>query len=428
MVQVEKNKRYALCAGALTACILTACAGNNASMTAGTQEGKTAETTTEYTTEATTEKTAEATTEYTTKAATETVTEPTQPHTQIAGLEWQGYVDLSYAEGFTIEAYKDGYRLITISGDAQYLIVPENGEAPQDLKNDITVINQPVSDIYMAATGTMDMFRSLDALDTITLSGADADGWYIEEAKQAVESGAMLYAGKYSAPDYELILSKNCPLAIENTMILHTPEVKEQLEKLGVAVLVDYASNESHPLGRIEWVKLYGTLLGKEAQAQQIFDAQATTFAEIEEQVQKSDKTVVLFYLTDDGAASVRSPSDYMVKIIETAGGNYVFADLETDGKKTSSITMQMEAFYAGAKSADYLIYNSTIGNEYKTLSALLEQEPLLKDFEAVKENRVWCVPKSLYQESMSAAKLLTDIYAILNEETPQTTCLYHIE
>ncbi len=349
-------------------------------------------------------------------------------HTEIEGLEWQEYVDLSYAECFTIENYAGGFRLITVSDDARYLIVPEGGCAPQGLKNDITVINQPVSDIYLAATGTMDMFRSLDALDTITLSGADADGWYIEEAKQAVESGAMLYAGKYSAPDYELILSKNCPLAIENTMILHTPEVKEQLEQLGVAVLVDYASNESHPLGRIEWVKLYGTLLGKEAQAQQIFDAQASTFAEIEEQVQKSDKTVVLFYLTENGAASVRSPSDYMVKIIETAGGNYVFADLETDGKKTSSITMQMEAFYAGAKSADYLIYNSTIGSEYKTLSALLEKEPLLKDFEAVKENRVWCVPKNLYQESMSAAKLLTDIYAVLNEETPQTTCLYHIE
>lgn len=388
MVRVEKNKRYALCAGVLTACILTACAGDNASMTA----------------------------------------ETTAPHTQIAGLEWQGYVDLSYAEGFTIEAYKDDYRLITISGDAQYLIVPENGEAPQDLKNDITVINQPVSDIYMAATGTMDMFRSLDALDTITLSGADADGWYIEEAKQAVESGAMLYAGKYSAPDYELILSKNCPLAIENTMILHTPEVKEQLEQLGVAVLVDYASNESHPLGRIEWVKLYGTLLGKEAQAQQIFDAQAKTYTEIEQQVQKSGKSVVIFYLTENGAASVRSPSDYMVKIVASAGGTYVFDDLETDGKKSTSMTIQMETFYARAKSADYLIYNSSIGGEYENLEALLKKEALLADFDAVKENHVWCAPKSLYQESMSTGKLITDIYAVLNEETPQTTYLYHLE
>lgn len=391
MVRVEKNRRYRLlscvCVGVI--CVLTACAGNNASEMTGSK---------------------------------------TDVHTEIEGLEWQEYTDLSYAECFTIEKYEDDFRLVTISGETQYLIVPEGRKAPQGLKNDITVINQPVSDIYLAATAVMDMFRSLDALETITFSGTDADGWYIEEAKQAVESGAMLYAGKYSAPDYELILSRDCPLAIENTMILHTPEVKDQLEKLGIAVLVDYASNEPHPLGRIEWIKLYGTLLGKEAQAQQIFDAQARTFAEIEKQVQKSGKTVALFYLTENGAASVRSPSDYMVKIIETAGGNYVFSDLETDGKKSSSVTMQMEAFYAHAKSADYLIYNSTIGNEYETLEALLEQEPLLGDFNAVKENHVWCVPKNLYQESMSAAGLLTDIYAVLNEEVPQTACLYRIE
>lgn len=349
-------------------------------------------------------------------------------HTEIEGLEWQEYVDLSYAECFTIENYAGGFRLITVSDDARYLIVPEGGCAPQGLKNDIIVINQPVSDIYLAATAAMDMFRSLDALGTITLSGTDAGGWYIEEAKQAVESGAMLYAGKYSAPDYELILSKNCPLAIENTMILHTPEVKEQLEQLGVAVLVDYASNESHPLGRIEWVKLYGTLLGKEAQAQQIFDAQAKTYTEIEQQVQKSGKSVVIFYLTENGAASVRSPSDYMVKIVASAGGTYVFDDLETDGKKSTSMTIQMETFYARAKSADYLIYNSSIGGEYENLEALLKKEALLADFDAVKENHVWCAPKSLYQESMSTGKLITDIYAVLNEETPQTTYLYHLE
>lgn len=47
-----------------------------------------------------------------------------------------------------------------------------------------------------------------------------------------MEDGDIIYAGKYSAPDYEMILNENCGLAIENTMILHTPEVKEQMENL----------------------------------------------------------------------------------------------------------------------------------------------------------------------------------------------------
>ena len=79
------------------------------------------------------------------------------------------------------------------------------------------------------------------------LSGTSAENWYLPEAKEAMENGEISYAGKYSAPDYERIVSANCGLAIENTMIYHTPEVKEQLEKFGIPVLVERSSYESDP-------------------------------------------------------------------------------------------------------------------------------------------------------------------------------------
>ena len=118
--------------------------------------------------------------------------------------------------------------------------------------------------IYLVATATMDMFRMLGALPDIRFSGTDASGWYIPEAKEAMENGSILYAGKYSEPDYERIISEGCGLAIENTMILHSPEVKEKLESFGTPVLVDHSSYEAHPLGRTEWIRLYGVLTGKE--------------------------------------------------------------------------------------------------------------------------------------------------------------------
>src|SRR3546814_3255665 len=48
------------------------------------------------------------------------------------------------------------------------------------------------------------------------------------EARAAMEDGKMVYAGKYSAPDYELIVSKNCGLALESTMRSeeHTSELQ----------------------------------------------------------------------------------------------------------------------------------------------------------------------------------------------------------
>ena len=177
-------------------------------------------------------------------------------------LTYTDSTKLEYAQKFTIDNYEGGYSLITITDGGRFLVVPEDKEAPEDLAKDITVLQQPIQNIYLVASAVMDMFVSLDALDSIRFSGTKADGWYIDAAKAAMENGDILYAGKYSAPDYEQILAENCGLAIENTMISHTPEVQEQLDKFGIPVLIDHSSYEPNPLGRTEWVKLYGLLTG----------------------------------------------------------------------------------------------------------------------------------------------------------------------
>lgn len=101
----------------------------------------------------------------------------------------------------------------------------------------------------------MDMFAQLDSMDAISMCGLKEEDWYIPAAKQAMKDGTLLYAGKYSQPDYELLLSQNCSMAIENSMIYHTPEVMEKLGEFGIPTLVEYSSYEEHPLGRVEWVR-----------------------------------------------------------------------------------------------------------------------------------------------------------------------------
>ena len=116
---------------------------------------------------------------------------------------------LDYAQKFSIDRYQDDYALVTITDDSRYLVVPEGKVAPDDLDPDIVVIQQPVQNIYLAASAAMDMFVSLDVLDSIRFSSLKADGWYIDEAKPAMEAGDILYAGKYSTPDYEKIVEQN---------------------------------------------------------------------------------------------------------------------------------------------------------------------------------------------------------------------------
>lgn len=356
-------------------------------------------------------------------------TEAQEKDTDIsAGLTWEKSMELDYAEKFSVDYYTDGYALVTIPEDGRFLVVPEGKEAPEDLAEDIIVLQKPVENIYLVASAVMDMFVSLDALDSVRFSALKTDSWYIEEAKAAMEAEDILYAGQYSAPDYERILSEGCGLAIENTMIYHTPEVKEQLEKFSIPVLVDYSSYEPSPLGRTEWVKLYGLLTGKETEAAEVFAQEAAAFESIEGE-EKSGKTVAFFYITSNGEANVRKSSDYLPKMIEMAGGSYVFAHLgDEDDTASSTVSMQMEEFYAAAKDADYIIYNSTIDGELTSVEELLGKSSLLKNFKAVQEGNVFCTTKNLYQSSMELGTIISDIHKMMTGDEESLTYIYKLE
>lgn len=346
----------------------------------------------------------------------------------LPGLTWDHALELSYADQFSVNYYEGGYKLFTIEGDGKFLLVPDGEEAPEDLPDDITVLSHTPKSIYLVATSAMDFFCGLDALDHISLSGTNADGWYIDKAKTALEDGSIAFAGKYSAPDYEQILAAGCDLAIESTMIYHKPEVKEKLEELGIPVLVEHSSYESHPLGRTEWVKLYGALLGKEDEAEALFEEQASQLKSLEN-TENTGKTVAFFYINSMGAANVRKAGDYVSKMIDLAGGQYIFKDLGADEEGQSTMNMGMEDFYAGAKDADYIIYNSTIDGELKSLDELLKKSALLKDFKAVKEGNVWCLTKSMFQETTCLGDVIMDMHQMLTEEDPQgLTYLYRLE
>ena len=355
-----------------------------------------------------------------------------------AELSIEKSMDLLYAENFTVDYYEGGYTLLTTTMDSnQFFIVPEGKETPQNIDEliedaaakgrKLVVLKRPVKDIYLVASSVMDMFRELDALSTITFSGQKESGWYIEEAREAMKKGDILYAGKYDKPDYEMIVSSHCSLAIENMMISHTPEVIEKLEDFNIPVLIDYSSYESHPLGRVEWVKFYGALLGKEEEAEEIFAKQAEILARVDAD-EKTGQTVAFFYITSNGLVQVRQSSDYIPKVIALAGGNYVFEHLGDPEQKRSTMNMQVEEFYAGAKDADFLIYNSSIDGGISSVEELLDKCELLADFKAVKEGNVFCTANDVYQQSLSIGYLMEDIHAMLHGKKDTMNYLFHLE
>ena len=343
---------------------------------------------------------------------------------ELPGLTYESTMELSFAECFDVYYYNDGYKLLDVHDSARYLLVPEGKEAPDGLEDDIYVLQQPLDTIYMAATSPMALFDAIGSVDSIKLSGLDASGWYIQAAADAINNGDMTYAGKYDEPDYELLVGDDCDLAIESTMILHAPKVQEMIETLGIPVFIDRSSYESQPLGRTEWIRLYGAMMNKEDEADAFFEKQAEIIEKLKD-FTNTEKTVAFFYINTSGSPVVRNPKDYISSMIEIAGGRNAFADLQDDSGKTS-VAITMEEFYNTAADADYLIYNSSIDASVKSIDDLLAKESLMADFKAVKEGNVWVTDDSMYQHTDTIGELITDLNLMLTGGSEEDMTFLH--
>ena len=349
-------------------------------------------------------------------------------HNADLGNGWEviDSLKLDYAECFTVDYYEGGYKLFCLSDGGRYLTVPEGAEVPEGISDDIVIIQQPLGDLYLVASDTMCLFDALDALDCITVSGIALENWHIQAAVDAMESGKMAYGGKYSAPDYELLLSKGVRLALESTMINHTPSVREKLIELGIPVFVEMSSYESEPLGRTEWVKCYGAMLDREDDAKACFDEQVSQTESID--TTPTGKTVAFFYINSNGAAVVRKPGDYVTKMIAQAGGEYIFNELDEGEGSTSSITLEMERFYAMAKDADIIIYNASIDGTVDSIDALVRKNELLGDFKAVQNGEVWTTDQNMYQQMMQAGRIIADFNAAITDSGADTTYVHKLK
>ena len=353
--------------------------------------------------------------------------ESTENTERIGDIAFSETVPLAYAECFSIDRYEGGYSLIKTMNGEKYLLVPKDMDIPNELPSDIITLSYPIEDVYLVAANAMGHFAQLGKGESIKFSGKKASDWYIDYARYAIEDGKILYAGKYREPDYEMLLENDCKLSIQSTMIEHSPEVKEKLIELGIPVFIDYSSYESHPLGRSEWIKLYGEMTGVPQLAESIFNEQLGEFESIDKA--DTDKSVAFFYINTAGQPVTRKPGDYTTKMIELAGGKNAFKTIGSEGS-SSSITMEAEQFYSLAKDADVIIYNSTIDGEVTTVEQLVAKNEILSDYKAVREGNVWCTTPDFFQTSRTIGSMINDFNLVINSDgkTDKFTYLYKLK
>lgn len=407
---------------------------------------------------------------------------------EIDGLRFISSEKNDVAEYFRLSVYEDAsgakYQLLeTAGGLHRYLIAPadaqvsdrksdhftarasEANSANKEKKGDaldLTVLQQPLTTTYVAASAVMAPLCDLGAVSQIRFSGLREEGWYVDEARTAMKKGSMLFAGKYSEPDYETLLREGCDLALESTMIYRSPEVIEKLSALGIPVYIDYSSYEPHVLGRLEWIRVYGALFGHEEKAQQWYASERDRIRAIQKDAETSSgeasrsgksteksetktsrnskneassigsssgragtdttadlrPTVVYFYVNSSGQIQVRQPHDYIPELLELAGARYLAPDMKgLSGSRKSNVTVSLEDFYSSCRDADYLIYSATLDRPLSSIRELLGKNALFADFKAVKEGHVYTTDKDFYQLSDRMADFAEDVRRMLQDQ-----------
>ena len=336
-------------------------------------------------------------------------------------------VPLAHATQFSLDVYEGGYQLASLASGERLLIVPEGATVPEGLPEDIAVVQRPLENVYLASTGMICLVDAIGALGAVGVSSVRPEDSPVPAFTELLESGEIAYGGIYRAPDYELISAAGCQLAIENTNIDHVPEVRAKLEELGVTVLMEQSSREEDMLGRLEWIRLMGALFDREDKAAEVFDDVA---ARVEDAAAEGPlgKTVAFFYVNEDGAAVTRRAGDYFCQMIEAAGGEYVsFAEEGAADSSPTTVTVEMERFYEGARDADVIIYNGTIDDGVTSLEDLVEKNALLADFRAVRNGDVWTCDANLYQQITSMADIILDLRAALSGSDEPTTFFWRL-
>lgn len=338
---------------------------------------------------------------------------------QIEELVYESTVQLDYAERFQIYRYEGGYSVIRVYDGRDYLLIPENGVVPKNLPSSVTVLQKPLDNIYIQATASMCFFNSLDAMNDLRFSGTQEEEWYVDAAVEAMKNGELLFAGKYSEPDYELLVSEACDLALESTMLLHNPEVMEKLEEIGIPVFIERSNYEKHPLAKTEWIKVIGEMVDEPEKAEELFEVQKGYVQSLDE-FENTEKTVAFFFVNDNGVVVTRKSDDYLPAMIGLAGGRYCFENLGDAEKATSGVNMTMEEFYASTKDVDYLIYNASIAAPLESIDDLIAINSLFVDYKAVKEGNVWTTGKSLHQATDALGGMILDINTMLTDDSAE--------
>lgn len=267
------------------------------------------------------------------------------------------------ASRFSIEE-NDGFSRLVIRDPWQnasgtlleYYLVPRTSELPSYI-NEEQVIRVPVGRMIIMSTTHLAMLRALDATDLL-VGMAGPQIVYDSLILDAVAGGIIKDVGYEGTLNSELIVSLEPDVLVAYGVTAPSSGQLGRLASMGVRVIYDADYLEENPVSRCRWIKLFGLLAGKQAMADSIFEDVSVRYNELAERVRKTvrERPSVLLGAPWEDVWYISPSNSYAGRLIEDAGGDYLFSDL----RESNSVPFSVEAVFKRAADADIWINPGT--------------------------------------------------------------------
>jgi len=338
-----------------------------------------------------------------------------------------------YATGLSIQKYAD-FSIVTVSNpwptsdkNYTYILHKQSAKIPDSLQKYVA-IQVPIKSIVVTSTTHIPALELLE-IENKLVGFPNTDYISSEKTRALIDLGKVREIGSNQSLNTEVLLDMQ-PDVIIGFGVDGEKKTYDNLQQNGLKILYNGDWTEQHPLGRAEWIQLFGVLFGLEEKANQVFKTIEKDYLEAINLVKKStSKPTILSGAIYQDQWYLPQGKSWAAQFLDNAGGNYLWKNSEGTG----SLSLSFETVLEIAQDADFWIGPG----QFISFEQLEKANPNYKHFKAVQNKNVYSFSSKkgktggiIYYELASNRPdlVLKDLIKILHPELVPEYELYFFE
>jgi iron complex transport system substrate-binding protein len=340
---------------------------------------------------------------------------------------------IRYAAGLSIQKHTD-YSIVTVSNpwptadkNYTYILHKQSAKIPDSLQK-FVAIQVPIQSIVVTSTTHIPALELLEVENKL-VGFPNTNYVSSEKTRTLIETGKVREIGTNQSLNTEVLLDMQ-PDVIIGFGVDGEKKTYDNLQQNGLKILYNGDWTEQHPLGRAEWIQLFGVLFGLEEKADAVFKTIEKDYLEAIDLAKKAtSKPTILSGAIYQDQWYLPQGKSWAAQFLDNAGGNYLWAA----SKGTGSLSLSFETVLEKAQNADFWIGPG----QFTSFEELEKANPNYKHFKAVQNKNVYSFSSKkgktggvIYYELASNRPdlVLKDLIKILHPELVPKYELYFFE